>query len=202
MSYKPLHLEAQQRLQEEGCVVDIIAVTASGLDHYPPRVGDGEAAGCCVWPPSASACAGDAWSAAAAPPICASLCKGPRSRPLRRGSWACCFPHGQRPHSLRHWWLGGAHPSSPFSINSPPLFSVRCRPTAVRRGEGMVSPTGAHHVAPLHSAVGRREGASAGRSCDHFQVAIHMHSFCPNGVHGIQVAVHVRVRRADGVHFC
>ena len=23
MSYKPLHLEAQQRLQEEGCVVDI-----------------------------------------------------------------------------------------------------------------------------------------------------------------------------------
>ena len=24
LSYKPLHLEAQQRLQEEGCVVDII----------------------------------------------------------------------------------------------------------------------------------------------------------------------------------
>ena len=23
LSYKPLHLEAQQRLQEEGCVVDI-----------------------------------------------------------------------------------------------------------------------------------------------------------------------------------
>ena len=23
MSYKPLHLEAQQRLEEEGCVVDI-----------------------------------------------------------------------------------------------------------------------------------------------------------------------------------
>uniref|UniRef100_A0A453I081 Uncharacterized protein n=1 Tax=Aegilops tauschii subsp. strangulata TaxID=200361 RepID=A0A453I081_AEGTS len=67
-----------------------------------------------------------------------------------------------------------------------------CRSRAVRRGEGRVSPTGAHRVAPLHSA-GRREGASAGRSCDHFQVAIHMHSFCPDGVHGIQVAVHVHV---------
>ncbi|VAH91143.1 unnamed protein product [Triticum turgidum subsp. durum] len=80
----------------------------------------------------------------------------------------------------------GAHPSSSFSIASPPLFSVRCRPTAVWRGEGRVSSTGAHRVAPLHSA-GRHEGASAGRSCDHFQVAIHMHSFCPDGVHGIQV---------------
>ena len=26
LSYKPLHLEAQQRLQEEGCVVDIMAI--------------------------------------------------------------------------------------------------------------------------------------------------------------------------------
>nr|XP_051221984.1 formin-like protein 5 [Lolium perenne] len=37
-----------------------VAVTASGLDRYPPRVGGGEVAGCCAWPPSASACAGDA----------------------------------------------------------------------------------------------------------------------------------------------
>nr|XP_051211838.1 uncharacterized protein LOC127329347 [Lolium perenne] len=37
-----------------------VAVTASGLDRYPPRVGGGEAAGCCTRPPSASACAGDA----------------------------------------------------------------------------------------------------------------------------------------------
>nr|XP_051211471.1 uncharacterized protein LOC127328956 [Lolium perenne] len=37
-----------------------VAVTASGLDRYPPRVGGGEAAGCCARPPSASACAGDA----------------------------------------------------------------------------------------------------------------------------------------------
>ena len=161
--------------------VPALAVTASVLDRYPPRVGGGEAAGCCARPPSASACAGDAWSAAAAPPSCPSLRKGPRSHPLRRGSWACgfpherrvcCFPHVQRPQSLQHRWLG-AHPSS----------------------------TGAHRVTPLHSAAGRREGASAGRSCDLFQVAIHMHSFCPDGVHGIQVAVHVHVRRAAGVHF-
>ena len=65
----------------------------------------------------------------------------------------------------------------------------------------MVSLTAAHRVAALHSATGRREGASAGHSCDHFQVVLHMHSFCPDGVHGIQVAVHVHVRRADGVHF-
>ena len=29
LSYKPLHLEAQQRLQEEGCVVDINRLVAS-----------------------------------------------------------------------------------------------------------------------------------------------------------------------------
>ena len=33
LSYKPLHLEAQQRLQEEGCVVDI--KTQSGNEHEP-----------------------------------------------------------------------------------------------------------------------------------------------------------------------
>ena len=30
LSYKPLHLEAQQRLEEEGCVVDITA-----MEHFP-----------------------------------------------------------------------------------------------------------------------------------------------------------------------
>src|SRR6187399_92344 len=35
MSYKPLHLEAQQRLQEEGCIVDINdhAELKKDLDH-------------------------------------------------------------------------------------------------------------------------------------------------------------------------
>ena len=65
----------------------------------------------------------------------------------------------------------------------------------------MVSPTAAHRVAQLHFATDRREGASAGHSCDHLQVVIHMHSFCLGGVYGIQVAVHVHVRRADDVHF-
>jgi hypothetical protein len=57
----------------------------------------------------------------------------------------------------------------------------------------MVSLARAHHVALLHSATSRREGASAGRCCDHFQVAIHMNPFRPDGVHGIQEAVHVQV---------
>ena len=34
LSYKPLHLDAQQRLQEEGCVVDIKA--DNGEFRFPP----------------------------------------------------------------------------------------------------------------------------------------------------------------------
>ena len=34
LSYKPLHLEAQQRLQEEGCVVDI---TGHGRQEHAAR---------------------------------------------------------------------------------------------------------------------------------------------------------------------
>jgi hypothetical protein len=92
-----------------------------------------------------------------------------------------------------------AHPSS-FSIESPPRFSVRYSLAAVERGEDMGSPAGAHRVAPLHSATGRRESASTGRCCDHFQVAIHMHPFRPDSVHGIQVAVCVQAQCGDGVH--
>jgi hypothetical protein len=64
----------------------------------------------------------------------------------------------------------------------------------------MVSPAGVHRIAPLHSAIGRHEGTSAGRCCDHFQVAIHMNPFRPDGVHRIQEAVHVHVWRVNGVH--
>jgi hypothetical protein len=52
----------------------------------------------------------------------------------------------------------------------------------------------AHCLAPLHSAIGRHEGALAGHSCDQLQVAIHVLSFRPDGVHGIQVATHVQVQ--------
>ena len=34
LSYKPLHLEAQQRLQEEGCVVDINDATSAMNDTH------------------------------------------------------------------------------------------------------------------------------------------------------------------------
>ena len=33
LSYKPLHLEAQQRLQEEGCVVDINVILKAQHGH-------------------------------------------------------------------------------------------------------------------------------------------------------------------------
>ena len=47
LSYKPLHLEAQQHLQEEGCVVDISANFAGAskrhdmirsITHKPPNI--------------------------------------------------------------------------------------------------------------------------------------------------------------------
>ena len=63
--------------------------------------------------------------------------------------------------------VGEALPSS-FSVESHPLFFVRCRPASVRRGEGMVSPAGAHCLAPPLSATDHREGAFAGRCCDYF----------------------------------
>ena len=45
LSYKPLHLEAQQRLQEEGCVVDIndeqtMARFLNGLNHPMKNIAD------------------------------------------------------------------------------------------------------------------------------------------------------------------
>ena len=47
LSYKPLHLEAQQRLQEEGCVVDIKvyhsgAIKINNFEGTSPRVVNGQ----------------------------------------------------------------------------------------------------------------------------------------------------------------
>jgi hypothetical protein len=44
------------------------------------------------------------------------------------------------------------------------------------------------------------DGAFASRCCDHFLVALHMHPFRLDGVHGILEVVHMQVWRADGVH--
>ncbi|KAK1643176.1 hypothetical protein QYE76_060981 [Lolium multiflorum] len=62
---------------------------------------------------------------------------------------------------------GGGHAVFPRAATSKYAPS-----TVIRRGEDMVSLTGAHRVAPLHSAAGHRAG-----------------SFCPAGFHGIQVDV-------------
>ena len=37
LSYKPLHLEAQQRLQEEGCVVDVKCTPGGRARREAPR---------------------------------------------------------------------------------------------------------------------------------------------------------------------
>jgi hypothetical protein len=62
-----------------------------------------------------------------------------------------------------------------------------------REGTHLVINKG-HYLAPPHSATGRHEGASTGYCCDLFQVPIHVFPFHADGVHGIQVAAHVRVR--------
>jgi hypothetical protein len=57
----------------------------------------------------------------------------------------------------------------------------------------------AYYLAPPHSATGCHEGASAGYCCDLFQVPVHVLPFRLDGVHGIQVVVHVQVQCAEGV---
>jgi hypothetical protein len=47
------------------------------------------------------------------------------------------------------------------------------------------SSTRVHFLAPPHSATDRHEGASAGYSCDLFQVTVHVLPFRPDGIHGI-----------------
>jgi hypothetical protein len=70
--------------------------------------------------------------------------------------------------------------------------------SGVREGTHLVIGR-AHYLAPPHSATGHHEGASVGYCCDLFQVPVHVLSFRPDGVHGIQVAAHVQVQCAEGV---
>ena len=72
-------------------------------------------------------------------------------------------------------------------VRSPMLFYVQCRLPAIQRGEGMVSSVEAHCLAPPDFATDHREGAFAGRSCNHFLEATHKHIFHPHSLHGIQV---------------
>jgi hypothetical protein len=73
--------------------------------------------------------------------------------------------------------------------------------TAAAVGKSLTSSsTRAHYLAPPHSATGRHEGASAGYCCNLFQVPVHVLLFRTDGIHGIQVAAHVQVQCAEGVH--
>jgi hypothetical protein len=88
-----------------------------------------------------------------------------------------------------------------------PSASMVCVPRAMNFNStaaavGKVLPSSSarvHCLAPLHSAIGRHKDTSAGHCCDLLQVAIHMLPFCPDGIHGIQVAAHVQVQYAEGV---
>jgi hypothetical protein len=110
------------------------------------------------------------------------------------------------------WWLTSAHgvATSPCraTINSrasrcehgmcPASGELQLYGSSSREGAPSSSAR-VHFLAPPHSANGRHEGASTSHCCDLLQVAIHVIPFCPDDVHGIQVAAHVQVQFAEGV---
>jgi hypothetical protein len=57
---------------------------------------------------------------------------------------------------------------------------------------------GKHYLAPQFSVSDHREDVSVGLRRDCFQVAVLLHSSRSDGLHGIQVVVHMQLRHADG----
>lgn len=95
----------------------------------------------------------------------------------------------------------GSGPLSPSASMVRVPRATNFNSTAAVVGKALPSSSArAHYLAPPHSATGRHEGASAGYCCDLFQVPVHVLPFRPDGVHGIQVAAHVQVQCAEGVH--
>jgi hypothetical protein len=63
-----------------------------------------------------------------------------------------------------------------------------------------LSPAGTHCLAPQRFVSDHREDVSVGLRRDCFQVAVPLHSSCSDGLHGIQVVVHMQLRHADGAY--
>jgi hypothetical protein len=63
-----------------------------------------------------------------------------------------------------------------------------------------LSPAGTHCLAPQLSVSDHREDVYVGLRRDCFQVVVLLHSSHSDGLHGIQVVVHMQLRRADGAY--
>jgi hypothetical protein len=61
-----------------------------------------------------------------------------------------------------------------------------------------LSPAGTHCLAPQLSVSDHREHVSVGLRRDCFQVAVLLRPSRSDGLHGIQVVVHMQLRHADG----
>jgi hypothetical protein len=63
-----------------------------------------------------------------------------------------------------------------------------------------LSPAGTHCLAPQLSVSDHREDVYIGLRRDCFQVVVLLRSSRSDGLHGIQVVVHMQLRRADGAY--
>jgi hypothetical protein len=63
-----------------------------------------------------------------------------------------------------------------------------------------LSPTGTHCLAPQLSVSDHREHISVGLRRDCFQVVVPLRPSRSDGLHGIQVVVHMQLRHADGAY--
>jgi hypothetical protein len=96
----------------------------------------------------------------------------------------------------------GTEPLSPSAsmVRVPWVTNFNSTTTAVGKALPSLSAR-AHCLAPPHSSTDRHEGASAGYCCDLFQVPVHVLTFRPDGVHGIQVVTHVQVQCVEGIRY-
>jgi hypothetical protein len=80
--------------------------------------------------------------------------------------------------------------------------------TAYSNSAGMVvgevcsslSPAGTHYLVPQLSVSDHREDVSVGVCRDCFQVVVAVRSSHSDGLHGIQVVIHMQLRHADGAY--
>jgi hypothetical protein len=94
------------------------------------------------------------------------------------------------------------------SVAIPRVCMVSFPQTAYSNSTGMVvgevcsslSPAGTHYLAPQLSVSDHREDVSVGFCRDYFQVAVLLRSSRSDGLHGIQVVVHMQLCHADGAY--
>jgi hypothetical protein len=72
--------------------------------------------------------------------------------------------------------------------------------TVVGKVCSSLSPAGTHYLAPQLSVSDHHEDVYVGLHHDFFQVAVLLRSSRSDGLHGIQVIIHMQLHRADGAY--